>query len=65
MVSVPSLIDDIMRMKCLATVQTNPDDTLNITAVNTITKQSVSLKRVTRDRTNQDILQEIFKKLNE
>lgn len=62
--NVPTLVDDIMRMKCLATVQHNPDDTVNITAVNTITKKQVILKRVDKNRSNQDILQEISRQLN-
>lgn len=64
MVSVSSLVDDIMRMKCLATVQHNPDNTLNITAVSTLTKKSVTLKKVSPDTSNSQILQEIMKQLN-
>lgn len=62
---VPSLVDDIMRMKCLASVQTNIDKTLNISAVHTVTKKQVTLQNVSPDKTNDEILRIIIKELNQ
>lgn len=64
-ISVSSLVDDLMRMKCMAGVQTNPDGTLDITAINTLTKQVATFKKVDPKTTsNQDILREAFKEFN-
>lgn len=42
MLDVVRLMNEIMRMKCLGSVQTNPDKTLKIVAFNKITKKSTS-----------------------
>lgn len=65
MLDIPSLIDDIMRMKCLAAVMQEPDGkSVTISAVSTLTKRNVVLKGVSKDKSNEEVLQEIFKKLN-
>lgn len=42
MLDVVRLMNEIMRMKCLGSVQTNQDNTLKIVAFNKITKKSTS-----------------------
>lgn len=65
MLDIPSLVDDIMRMKCLAAVMQDPDGkSVTISAVSTLTKRNVVLKGVSKDKSNEEVLQEIFKKLN-
>lgn len=65
MLDIPSLVDDIMRMKCLAAVMQDPDGTsVTISAVSTLTKRNVVLKGVSKDKSNEEVLQEIYKKLN-
>lgn len=65
MLDIPGLVDDIMRMKCLATVTQDPDGkSVTISAVSTLTKRNVVLKGVSKDKSNEEVLQEIFKKLN-
>lgn len=65
MLDIPSLVDDIMRMKCLAAVMQEPDGkSVTISAVSTLTKRKVVLKGVSKDKSNEEVLQEIFKKLN-
>lgn len=65
MLDIPSLVDDIMRMKCLAAVMQEPDGkSVTISAVSTLTKRNVVLKGVSNDKSNEEVLQEIFKKLN-
>lgn len=65
MLDIPSLVDDIMRMKCLAAVMQDPDGkSITISAVSTLTKRNVVLKGVSKDKSNEEVLQEIFKKLN-
>lgn len=65
MLDIPSLVDDIMRMKCLAAVMQDPDGkSVTISAVSTLTKRNVVLKGVSKDKANEEVLQEIFKKLN-
>ena len=65
MLDIPSLVDDIMRMKCLAAVMQDPDGkSVSISAVSTLTKRNVVLKGVSKDKSNEEVLQEIFKKLN-
>lgn len=65
MLDIPSLVDDIMRMKCLAAVMQEPDGkSITISAVSTLTKRNVVLKGVSKDKSNEEVLQEIFKKLN-
>lgn len=65
MLDIPSLVDDIMRMKCLAAVMQEPDGkSVTISAVSTLTKRNVVLKGVSKDKSNEEILQEIYKKLN-
>lgn len=65
MLDIPSLIDDIMRMKCLAAVMQEPDGkSVTISAVSTLTKRNVVLKGVSKDKSNEEVLQEIYKKLN-
>lgn len=65
MLDIPSLIDAIMRMKCLAAVMQEPDGkSVTISAVSTLTKRNVVLKGVSKDKSNEEVLQEIFKKLN-
>lgn len=65
MLDIPSLVDGIMRMKCLAAVMQEPDGkSVTISAVSTLTKRSVVLKGVSKDKSNEEVLQEIFKKLN-
>lgn len=65
MLDIPSLVDDIMRMKCLAAVMQEPDGkSVTISAVSTLTKRNVVLKGVSKDKSNDEVLQEIYKKLN-
>lgn len=65
MLDIPSLVDDIMRMKCLAAVMQDPDGkSVTISAVSTLTKRNVVLRGVSKDKSNEEVLQEIFKKLN-
>lgn len=65
MLDIPSLVDDIMRMKCLVAVMQEPDGkSVTISAVSTLTKRNVVLKGVSKDKSNEEVLQEIFKKLN-
>ena len=65
MLDIPSLVDDIMRMKCLAAVMQDPDGkSVTISAVSTLTKRNVVLKGVSKDKSNEEVLKEIFKKLN-
>lgn len=65
MLDIPSLVDDIMRMKCLAAVMQEPDGkSITISAVSTLTKRNVVLKGVSKDKSNEEVLQEIYKKLN-
>lgn len=65
MLDIPSLVDDIMRMKCLAAVMQDPDGkSVTISAVSTLTKRNVLLKGVSKDKSNEEVLQEIYKKLN-
>lgn len=65
MLDIPSLVDDIMRMKCLVAVMQEPDGkSVTISAVSTLTKRSVVLKGVSKDKSNEEVLQEIFKRLN-
>lgn len=65
MLDIPSLVDDIMRMKCLAAVIQEPDGkSVTISAVSTLTKRNVVLKGVSKDKSNEEVLQEIYKKLN-
>lgn len=65
MLDIPSLVDDIMRMKCLAAVMQEPDGkSVTISAVSTLTKRNVILKGVSKDKSNEEVLQEIYKKLN-
>lgn len=65
MLDIPSLVDDIMRMKCLAAVMQDPDGkSVTISAVSTLTKRNVVLKGVSKDKSNEEVLQEIYKKLN-
>lgn len=65
MLDIPSLVDGIMRMKCLAAVMQEPDGkSVTISAVSTLTKRNVVLKGVSKDKSNEEVLQEIFKKLN-
>ena len=65
MLDIPSLVDDIMRMKCLAAVMQEPDGkSVTISAVSALTKRNVVLKGVSKDKSNEEVLQEIFKKLN-
>lgn len=65
MLDIPSLVDDIMRMKCLAAVMQEPDGkSVTISAVSTLTKRNVVLKGVSKDKSNKEVLQEIYKKLN-
>lgn len=65
MLDIPSLVDDIMRMKCLAAVMQEPDGrSVTISAVSTLTKRNVVLKGVSKDKSNEEVLQEIYKKLN-
>lgn len=65
MLDIPSLVDDIMRMKCLAAVMQEPDGkSVTISAVSTLTKRNVVLRGVSKDKSNEEVLQEIFKKLN-
>lgn len=65
MLDIPSLVDDIMRMKCLAAVMQEPDgESVTISAVSTLTKRNVVLKGVSKDKSNKEVLQEIYKKLN-
>lgn len=65
MLDIPSLVDDVMRMKCLAAVMQEPDGkSITISAVNTLTKRNVVLKGVSKDKSNEEVLQEIYKKLN-
>lgn len=65
MLDIPSLVDNIMRMKCLAAVMQDPDGkSVTISAVSTLTKRNVVLKGVSKDKSNEEVLQEIFKKLN-
>lgn len=65
MLDIPSLVDDIMRMKCLAAVMQEPDGkSVTISAVSTLTKRNVLLKGVSKDKSNEEVLQEIYKKLN-
>lgn len=42
MLDVVRLMNEIMRMKCLGSVQTNQDNTLKVVAFNKITKKSTS-----------------------
>ena len=42
MLDVVRLMNEIMRMKCLGSVQTNQDNTLKIVAFNKVTKKSTS-----------------------
>lgn len=42
MLDVVRLMNEIMRMKCLGSVQTNQDNTLKVIAFNKITKKSTS-----------------------
>lgn len=64
MLDIPSLVDDIMRMKCLVAVMQEPDGkSVTISAVSTLTKRSVVLKGVSKDESNEEVLQEIFKRL--
>ena len=42
MLDVVRLMNEIMRLKCLGGVQTNPDKTLRIVAFNKVTKKSTS-----------------------
>lgn len=64
MLDIPSLVDGIMRMKCLAAVMQEPDGkSVTISAVSTLTKRSVVLKGVSKDKSNEEVLQEIFKRL--
>lgn len=65
MLDIPSLVDNIMRMKCLAAVMQEPDGkSVTISAVSTLTKRNVLLKGVSKDKSNEEVLQEIYKKLN-
>lgn len=65
MLDIPSLVDGIMRMKCLAAVMQEPDGkSVTISAVSTLTKRNVVLKGVSKDKSNEEVLQEIFKRLN-
>lgn len=65
MLDIPSLVDDIMRMKCLAAVMQDPDGkSVTISAVSTLTKRNVLLKGVSKDKSNEEVLQEIYKRLN-
>jgi hypothetical protein len=65
MLDIPSLVDDIMRMKCLAAVMQEPDGkSVTISAVSTLTKRNVVLKGVSKDKSNEEVLQEIYKKIN-
>lgn len=65
MLDIPSLVDDIMRMKCLAAVMQEPDGkSVTISAVSTLTKRNVVLKGVSKDKSNEEVLQDIYKKLN-
>ena len=65
MLDIPSLVDDIMRMKCLAVVMQEPDGkSVTISVVSTLTKRHVVLKGVSKDKSNEEVLQEIYKKLN-
>lgn len=65
MLDIPELVDDIMRMKCLAAVMQEPDGkSVTISAVSTLTKRNVVLKGVSKDKSNEEVLQEIYKKLN-
>lgn len=65
MLDIPSLVDDIMRMKCLAAVMQESDGkSVTISAVSTLTKRNVVLKGVSKDKSNEEVLQEIYKKLN-
>lgn len=64
MLDIPSLVDDIMRMKCLVAVMQEPDGkSVTISAVSTLTKRSVVLKGVSKDESNEKVLREIFKRL--
>ena len=64
MLDIPSLVDDIMRMKCLAAVMQEPDGkSVTISAVSTLTKRNVVLKGVSKDKSNEEVLQEIYKKI--
>lgn len=64
MLDIPSLVDDIMRMKCLVAVMQEPDGkTVTISAVSTLTKRSVVLKGVSKDKSNEEILREIYKRV--
>lgn len=66
MLDIPGLVDDIMRMKCLAAVMQEPDGkSVTVSAVNTITKRNVVLKGVSKDSSNAEVLQEIAKRMNE
>lgn len=65
MLDIPSLVDDIMRMQCLAAVMQDPDGkSVTISAVSTLTKRNIVLKGVSKDKSNEEVLQEIYKKLN-
>lgn len=65
MLDIPSLVDDIMRMKCLAAVIQEPDGkSVTISVVDTLTKRNALLKGVSKDKSNEEVLQEIYKKLN-
>lgn len=65
MLDIPSLVDDIMRMKCLAAVMQEPDGkSVTISVASTLTKHHVVLKDVSKDKSNEEVLQEIYKKLN-
>lgn len=64
MLDIPSLVDDIMRMKCLVAVMQEPDGkSVTISAVSTLTKRNLVLKGVSKDKSNEEVLQEIFKRL--
>lgn len=64
MLDIPSLVDDIMRMKCLVAVMQDPDGkSVTISAVSTLTKRSIVLKGVSKDKSNEEVLREIYKRV--